>query len=107
MEEEADRSLDRFFERWIYGATVPHVKFGYRVEPSAAGQELALHFEQIGDVFDIPISLTIQYADHKPVDIVVPVTEGTVDLRVPLQGTLRGVDVNKDDGVVAEIQKIG
>jgi len=35
----------------------------------------------------------------------VPITERVVDKRVPLEGTLRGVDINKDDGTLAEITK--
>src|SRR5262249_2497578 len=74
MEAESDRSLERFFERWIYSSALPRLKFAYRVEPSSTGQELVLHFEQTGDVFDVPVTLTLQYADRKAVDLVVPVT---------------------------------
>src|SRR6185312_5410791 len=30
MEEASGRSLERFFERWIYNATLPHITFSYR-----------------------------------------------------------------------------
>ena len=62
-----------------------------------------LHVEQIGELFDVPLAVTLQYADRKPVDVIVPVTERTVDFRVPLAGPLRSVELNKDDGVMAEI----
>jgi aminopeptidase N len=32
MEAESGRPLDRFFERWIYNATLPQVSLSYRVE---------------------------------------------------------------------------
>ena len=35
MEAETGRSLERFFERWIYGSTLPRLTFSYRVEPAA------------------------------------------------------------------------
>src|SRR5207245_8166196 len=48
MEAETDRSLERFFDRWIYGSTLPRLKFAYRVEAGATGQEVVLHVEQLG-----------------------------------------------------------
>src|SRR5260370_1457861 len=34
MEAESDRSLERFFERWIYGSTLPQITFTHRIEVS-------------------------------------------------------------------------
>ena len=45
MEAETGVPLDRFFERWIYGSTLPRLKASSRVE----GDELVLRVEQIGD----------------------------------------------------------
>jgi len=39
------------------------------------------------------------------VDVLVVVTDRIVEKRVPLAGTLRGIDVSKDDGTMAEIVK--
>jgi peptidase M1-like protein len=107
MEGESGQKLDRFFDRWIYGSTLPRLKFTSRVEhapgPGEADQ-LLLHFEQIGDVFDIPVTVAVQYANRRTVNVVVPVTEQTVDVRVPLAGVLRSVEVSKDDGTLAEIE---
>src|SRR5436190_2690373 len=99
MEAEADRPLERFFERWIYGSSLPHLKVGYRVD----GGEAVLHVEQIGELFDVPLTIAMQYADRKTVDVPVAVTEQVTEVRVPLAGTLRGIDVSKDDGTMAEI----
>jgi len=101
MESETTMPLARFFERWIYGSTLPKLKFTYRVE----GNEVVLHVEQVGDLFDLPLTLSLQYADKKPVEVTMTVTERDTDLRVPLAGTLRGVDINKDDGTLAEMVK--
>jgi peptidase M1-like protein len=101
MEKESGRDLERFFDRWIYGSTLPKLKVGYRVE----GSEVVLHVEQIGELFDVPITVTLQYADRKPVDIIVAVTDRTVDHRTPLEGVLRGIDISKEDGTMAEIVK--
>jgi len=100
MEAETSLPLERFFERWIYGATLPKLKLGYRVE----GKTVVLQLEQLGeDVFDVPVTLTLQYADRKPEDVIVRVTARSVEMRVPLAGQLRGVDFNKDDGTLADV----
>jgi hypothetical protein len=101
MEQESGRSLERFFEKWIYGATLPKLKIGYRID----GQEVVLRVEQLTDTFDVPVTITLQYADRKNTDVVVRVTEQVVEQRVPLAGVLRGIDINKDDGTLAEIVK--
>ena len=101
MERESGMSLERFFQQWIYGSTIPRVKVGYRVE----GSEIVLRLEQIGEVFDLPVTVTLQYSDRKPVDVLVPVTEQVVEHRVPLNGVLRGVEISKDDGMLAEVVK--
>jgi hypothetical protein len=98
MERETGRALDRFFDRWIYGSTVAKVKFSYRVE----GSDVVLHAEQTGELFDVPLTVTLQYSD-KRADVIFPVTERTSEMRVALAGALRGVEVSKDDGTLAEI----
>jgi hypothetical protein len=101
MEKETGLSLERFFERWIYGSSLPRLKFGYHVE----GSEVVLHVEQLGDIFDLPLTVSLQYADAKSVDVIVRVTDRVVDSRIRLDGVLRGAEVSKDDGTIAEIVK--
>jgi peptidase M1-like protein len=99
FEAEAGRSLERFFEQWIYGSTLPHLKVQYRID----GSELAVHVDQIGEVFEVPVTLTLQYAGGRKTDVVVTVTDQSTDQRIRLDATLQGVVVNKDDGILAEI----
>jgi hypothetical protein len=101
MERESGLSLERFFRQWIDGSTIPRVRVGYRVE----GTDVVLRVEQIGEVFDVPVTVTLQYSDRKSVDVLVSVTEQFVEHRAPLTGILRGVEISKDDGMVAEIVK--
>ena len=101
MEKESGRPLERFFDRWIYNAALPKLKVGYRID----GSDVVLRVDQIGELFDLPVTITLQYADRKPADVVVKVGERTVEQRVPLAGVLRGIEVSKDDGTLAEIVK--
>ena len=101
MEVESGRPLDRFFERWIYGSTLPKLKLTYRNE----GSDVVLIVEQLDEIFDVPVTVTLQYADKKAVDVVIPVTDRVVEKRVPLAGALKGVEFNKDDGTLADVVK--
>jgi len=101
MEQESGQSLQRFFDRWIYGSTLPKLKASYRID----GQDVVLRVEQLGDVFDVPVTITMQYADRKNVDVLVKVTDQIAEQRVPLSGVLRGIEISKDDGTMAEIVK--
>jgi hypothetical protein len=101
MEAETGRPLERFFERWIYGSTLPRLKVAHSVD----GNELIVRIEQIGEIFDLPVTVTLQYSDKKPVDVVVPVTDRETTIRIPLTGAFRGMELSKDDGTLAEIVK--
>jgi hypothetical protein len=106
MEAEAGRSLERFFERWVYGSTLPRLTYSYRVETGPAGSEVVLRLEQTGDTFDLPVTVTLEYADSKPVNVVVPMWDQVAETRVPLKGTLRTVEISKDDGTLAEVSRL-
>jgi hypothetical protein len=51
------------------------------------------------------VTVTISYADGSSEDVIVPVTEKSVEQAIPLKGTVRSVDVNRDGGALVEIQK--
>jgi aminopeptidase N len=106
MEAESGWRLERFFERWIYGASLPRVTMTSRVEATADGrQDVILRFDQEGDIFDLPVAVDLQYTNRRIQDVLVPLTDRTVEMRVPLEGTLRSVSIDIDDGVLAEIER--
>jgi hypothetical protein len=51
------------------------------------------------------LTVTLQYTDKREAQVIVPVTERFVDMPIALTGTLRSVDVSKDDGTLADIRK--
>jgi len=101
MEKAGGRPLERFFDRWIYGSGIPSVRFSSVTE----GATLRARFEQKGELFDIPITVTLGYADGTSDEVVVIVTGKTTERVIPLKGVLRSVEVNKDGGALAEIDK--
>jgi len=101
MEAESGRNLERFFERWIYDSAIPRLRFSSVQE----GQELVVRFEQAGEVFDVPVTVTVTYADGATSSHLVILTETSTAQRLPLSGTFRSVDVNQDGGAVALIER--
>jgi hypothetical protein len=91
FEAEAGRSLDRFFDRWIHDSALPHLRFSYKTEPNA----VTVRFEQVGEPFDVPVTVTLQYGTSS-VDVIVPITDDVTTQRIPLTGRLRNVSVNRD-----------
>jgi aminopeptidase N len=92
FELESNRDLDRFFDRWIYGFTLPRVKFSYTTETDA----VIVRFEQIGEVFDVPVTVTLEYANGST-DITVPLSEQVTTQRIPITGVPRSVEANGDN----------
>lgn len=117
MEAEWGQPLERFFERWIYNAELPRVAFSYRIEGTQGSMgtvgskgtqgsvgSVVLRFEQTGDIFDVPVTATLRYADGTSTDVFVPITDQLKELRVPLEGQLRSIDISKDDGSLVEMK---
>jgi hypothetical protein len=98
FEGDAHMPLGRFFDRWILGSSIPRVRTSWRVEPG--GETATVHLEQIGEVFDFPWTVTVQYADGKTEEVTIPVTTATVDHRLTLRGAVRRI-VTKDDLTLA------
>jgi hypothetical protein len=101
FEAEAGRPLDKFFDDWIYGSALPRITVAYKVE----GNDLVVHVEQIGDVFEFPLTFSVEFDDRKKTNLVVAVAERIVDRRVPLKAPPRSVSINKDDGLLADIRQ--
>ena len=71
----------------------------------AAALEVQLHhragavvvrFEQIGERFEVPVTVTLKHAASST-DVTIPVTEQVTTQRIPVTGPVRGVGVNEDD----------
>jgi hypothetical protein len=102
MERAGGRPLRRFFEGWIYGSGIPHVRFTFHADAGS----LHVRFEQQkGNVFEIPVTVTIAYTNGAVEDVVVPVVDAVVERTIPLKGRIRSVEANKDGGALAEIVK--
>jgi hypothetical protein len=91
FELEANRSLDEYFDRWIYGSSLPRMRFSYTTEPDA----VVVRFEQIGERFEVPVTVTVKHGASST-DVTVPIAEQVTTRRIPVKGVVRGVGVNED-----------
>jgi hypothetical protein len=102
FELESGLVLDRFFERWIYGSGIPRLRYSTAV----LGGEVRVVFEQTGgEIFDVPVTVTISYADGQALEVVVPVTDARVERTIPTTGVVRRVEVNDDGAALAEFDR--
>jgi aminopeptidase N len=104
MEAESGQPLERFFERWIYNASLPRIAFSSRVEQAASGPVAVLRFEQTGDIFDVPALVTLEYANGRSSDVLVRIDDRVVEHRVPLEGPLKSAQISKKDVGLVEYQ---
>jgi hypothetical protein len=102
MEKESGRNLARFFERWIFDVGVPRLRYS----TTTSGEEVTVRIEQSGDVYDLPVMVSLQYSDGRVVDQIVAVTDAVVEAKFPLAGSLRSVELNQDGGALAHIERM-
>lgn len=98
MEAASGRDLSRFFERWVYEDAVPVVSFGWKVEPG--GQTALVRLQQDVGLFDLPVTVTVQYRDGSRSEVVVPLTERVTEQRLPLRGAVNKIVVNADSAAL-------
>jgi hypothetical protein len=100
METASGRDLSRFFDAWVFGASLPQARFSYRVE----GSKAILRIEQSGLPMEFPVSITLSYQSGKERTVVLiaadKVTEQSFDLPQPL----RSARANEDHGALANIR---
>ncbi|RPI51821.1 MAG: hypothetical protein EHM55_17995 [Acidobacteria bacterium] len=91
FEIESNRDLDLYFDRWIYGSSLPRLRFSYTTE----GNVVNVRFEQVGERFEVPVTVTLKYGTMSR-DVTVRVTEQVTTQRIAMTAPLRGVGVNED-----------
>jgi hypothetical protein len=83
LEAHTDLRLTRFFDNWVRGSATPRVRLETRT--SAAGSIVRL--EQIGEVFDFPLTVEVQF-DGTPAEFIDLKVTGPV-VEHPIAGTAR------------------
>jgi hypothetical protein len=89
METQTKLRLTRFFERWILGSTIPRIRVTPKID--ADGKGAVVRIEQVGDAFDFPLTVVVQYADNTSEEMTVPVTDAIVEHKIALKSTARRI----------------
>ena len=110
FEAASDRSLERFFEGWIYGSAIPRLTLSHRTEASAdhaapGTEDLVLRVEQAEPAFDLPLTVTVKYDGGRSEDVMIPVSGTVTEVRLPLQATVRAIEANRDSVALAQIDR--
>jgi aminopeptidase N len=104
FEEESGKPLERFFERWIYNAELPVIRYSSVVEPAA----VVVRFEQPGALlFDVPVTVTLTFGNGRTQEVMVPVGEARVEQRIPTSAPVRQVEINRDHAAIAIFEEAG
>lgn len=98
VEAESGQPLGRFFERWIYGDTLPQVTVSWRETPDVGGgRHAVVRVEQQGEeLFDFPLQLSLLYTDRVAASVTVVVRDRVTEATVPLLGPVRSIEANRD-----------
>jgi len=100
FDEQTPLDLTRFFDRWIFGSSVPRLRVTSRA--SADGSAALVRVEQLGEVHDLPLSIQLQYTDGTSEDVILKVLDQVVEERIPTRAPLRRAVV-RDDLTLATI----
>ena len=98
VEAESGQPLGRFFERWIYGDTLPQVTVSWRDTPDVGGgRHAVVRVEQQGEeLFDFPLQLSVVYTDRVTASVTVAVRDRVTEATIPLLGAIRSIEANRD-----------
>ena len=114
METEYGRSLERFFERWVYGSDIPVVRPSWeQVELVTAGADgqapsgstLKILLEQGPRIHDVPITATLVYADGRTEQVLAVASDAVTEVQVPVNGRIRDIRFNEDFGALVRIER--
>jgi len=101
MERAGGRDLSGFFDAWIYGSSVPRIRFTSR----AGAGEATVRFEQHGDPVDVAITVTVTYRNGDSQETVVALTNQVTERTIPLTDQVRSITANADNAALVEIVK--
>jgi len=101
MEKAAGRDLTRFFDVWIYGTTIPRVKFASHITAA----EAVLRFEQRDEPVDVPVTVTVLYISGSTEEVIVTLADKVTERTLRLKGAVRSITANADNGALVVIEK--
>ena len=84
METQTPLRLDAFF-RALDSRVDDPARAASQPSIDADGKTAVVRIEQVGDVFDFPLTVVVQYSDNTTEEITIPVTDATVEHKIALK----------------------
>jgi aminopeptidase N len=104
MEEASGLDLALFFEHWVRDDGQPDLRWTATVESPGDRPHLRLRLEQLGEAFEFPLQVTIEYADRTTGVQRVRVSRAAEDYEFELRGLFRNVRLNDDLGALCRVR---
>jgi hypothetical protein len=86
----------------VFDAGIPRLRYATGV----AADEATVRIEQTGDIYDLPVTVTILYSDGKSAEEVVRVSDATTEVKIKLSGAVRSVELNQDGATLAHFERM-
>jgi aminopeptidase N len=77
MERASARTLERFFEGWLFSDAIPTASFSYK----ESDETVALRFEQRGEPMEFPVTVTLNYRSGQSEDLILPIADRLTQCR--------------------------
>ncbi len=106
LEETSGRDLSGFFDRWIRGDGLPELEWSAQADSAGGHPGLRLSVRQIGETYELPLSVTIESGDEDSRTEVVRVFLPEQEFRFPLAGHLRRVRLNADQMALCRLREV-
>ncbi|MCX6546062.1 MAG: M1 family aminopeptidase [Acidobacteria bacterium] len=97
FEAEAGRSLERFFEGWVYGETLPTLAITTTIEPRDGGSAVTIRAEQGPLLFDVPVTVALKLADGSTRTIIVSLADRVTERLIFVEQPVRRAAVVNDE----------
>jgi hypothetical protein len=95
--------LGTFFDGWVYDSDIPRLHHAARIEDDT----VRVYLHQSGPrLHDVPVTVTIVYADRSTEDVVVRVTGPATEHEIAVAGPVRQVEFNRDAAALVELSRM-
>ncbi len=110
VEDHIGRSMDWFFNQWVYGTTIPTYNFSWNTKPAPNGGVILgfrVRPEHVSQDFIMPVPLMIEFPDSSRVVVRINTRGTQVEGEIPLNAKPVRVEFNPLQSVLAEVKQEG
>jgi hypothetical protein len=105
LEEASGLELGRFFDQWVRDDGEPELHWTGTVSTREGRERLRLRLEQVGEAFELPLEVRIDYTDRPSTTVCLHVSAPREERDLDLSGTFRAVRLNDDHGALCRLHE--